>query len=59
MIVIPQRVIENGSVISLRGDSGNYMSRMGATGLELSKGSIDQYCKFRVVLVQILSLIHI
>ncbi|WP_174435392.1 fascin domain-containing protein [Pseudomonas piscis] len=53
MIVIPQRVIENGSVISLRGDSGNYMSRMGATGLELSKGSIDQYCKFKVVLVQI------
>lgn len=50
MIVIPQRVIENGSVISLRGDSGNYMSRMGATGLQLSKDGIDRFSQFMLVL---------
>ncbi|WP_347906010.1 hypothetical protein [Pseudomonas purpurea] len=53
MIIIPQRTIDNGSVIYLRGDSGNYMSRMGATGLELSKEVADQYCRLTVTLIQI------
>ncbi|WP_181433954.1 fascin domain-containing protein [Pseudomonas protegens] len=32
--------------LALQGDTGKFMSRMGATGLELSKDSIDQYCQF-------------
>jgi hypothetical protein len=51
-IELPQRTIYNGSIISLRGDSGNYMSRMGPENLELSKGEIDEFCKFTVQLSQ-------
>ena len=50
-IIIPKRTIPDGSVISLRGDTGKYMSRMGPEGLELSKEEIDQYSRFTVELI--------
>ena len=38
------------TMIGLRGDNGKWMSRMGETGLQLSKDGIDRFSQFMLVL---------
>ncbi|KAJ7758334.1 hypothetical protein B0H16DRAFT_1720939 [Mycena metata] len=41
----------SGSLIYVQNTNGYFLSRMGPTGLEFSKKSLDEYCKFKVVQV--------